>query len=755
MPFAGYKDFADCVAKNQDKDDPDAYCGKIKHQVEHQMRHPDFDKIYQQFLSVTDGEQRYWDWIHALDLDETRRYADSRREQFRWVQKHADFRLWKEDADAKYWKFEAGFPVESMNENVYSAKELELAARTLIGKTASLNHKYDLDDIPIVAAEYEGGVVEGVLRVPLDRACPICPHTNTVNDLIAAKGIVNVSLEAYCAYSDPHDTHCEGMVFTGLSLLTKDVLPGIPMTRLMPLEHIMREALQPSHQRGKNMKGKKTAKRKIEMKIVEQARTDVERAKAHFHLSDEDWTNLSAAERHAYIDKLPPRGTKEQGTGDVVVGPKPEPKIRPDAKGQCPDGMKATTIGGTGEEPECVPITDEDKAQQVHQSIEPDLAQDVKGTPATPSPTMLTSGPTYGHQGTPTLSTITPAEERRLLKKYEVSDEPYQQCMRDQKAAGFNDADAENICKALKPTESAKAGQPGDVPPKPKLTWPKVSPDVDADPTILQAGDPAPKPSGHTDPVQKAGTPKPHDTIAVSDVPAMPPGDTTMHPTEPGTMTPKSPKDCGPDHHWDAAKGDCMPNAPIVEQETHGDTPGSPQCEDGYHWDPEIEDCVPDEPAVEMVRRIKAETKAAKLEKNMELVEATWEAKYTQLVKAYNQSVKRGSQLKGSIETLTTQNNRLSRDLVDAQVERDKWRSRRDEVAGTRDDLQRQLDKVQVAYEEISKKYHASQEQHVKNIESNNQRDMDWLKLNRENQELKDALSKARNLAKKTLKIKL
>ena len=33
MPFAGYEDFADCVSKNQDKEDPDAYCGKIKHQV--------------------------------------------------------------------------------------------------------------------------------------------------------------------------------------------------------------------------------------------------------------------------------------------------------------------------------------------------------------------------------------------------------------------------------------------------------------------------------------------------------------------------------------------------------------------------------------------------------------------------------------------------------------------------------------------------------------------------------------------------
>lgn len=33
-PFAGYEDFDACVKANSDKDDPEAYCGKIKHQVE-------------------------------------------------------------------------------------------------------------------------------------------------------------------------------------------------------------------------------------------------------------------------------------------------------------------------------------------------------------------------------------------------------------------------------------------------------------------------------------------------------------------------------------------------------------------------------------------------------------------------------------------------------------------------------------------------------------------------------------------------
>lgn len=34
MPFGNYKDFADCVKQNQDKDNPEAFCGKIQSQVE-------------------------------------------------------------------------------------------------------------------------------------------------------------------------------------------------------------------------------------------------------------------------------------------------------------------------------------------------------------------------------------------------------------------------------------------------------------------------------------------------------------------------------------------------------------------------------------------------------------------------------------------------------------------------------------------------------------------------------------------------
>ena len=33
IPFADYKDFDDCVSKNQDKEDPEAYCAEIERQA--------------------------------------------------------------------------------------------------------------------------------------------------------------------------------------------------------------------------------------------------------------------------------------------------------------------------------------------------------------------------------------------------------------------------------------------------------------------------------------------------------------------------------------------------------------------------------------------------------------------------------------------------------------------------------------------------------------------------------------------------
>lgn len=241
MPFAGYTDFADCVAKNSGKSDPAAYCATIKRSVEGEaIRHIDFSKILAQFRSrygPEQGDSEYYRWIGKMGVDETKYYGFGMKESFKWLQKHVNFNIWKQDKTAKYWKVEAAFPVESMNRNVYEKRELELAGRTLKGKPVNLNHKGTISNVSIESSQYEDGPVETVLRVPLTAST----NGKLVNSMIESDEIVNVSIEAEGEFGGT-----SGLTFSGLALLTKNVLPGIPLTRIMPLEAIMNEAFNPT-----------------------------------------------------------------------------------------------------------------------------------------------------------------------------------------------------------------------------------------------------------------------------------------------------------------------------------------------------------------------------------------------------------------------------------------------------------------------------------------------------------------------------
>ena len=247
-----YADFDDCMAQNQDKDNPGAYCTAISQAVGGEGLHPDFSKIRDQFVAhlkdFKKGIIRYVEWISELGLDQGKPYgATAPKEAFAWVDKHVEFNLWKEDKDARYWKVEAAFPLESMNLNVYTKEELQVAARSLIGKPSNLNHEYEFpvgnrrDTVDIVAAEFEDDIVEAIQRVGRDVRCH---KGHLINDLIEQRKIIHVSLEAKCQYGTGAKGECSGMYFAGLADLTKETLPGIPLTRMMPLESIMREAFK-------------------------------------------------------------------------------------------------------------------------------------------------------------------------------------------------------------------------------------------------------------------------------------------------------------------------------------------------------------------------------------------------------------------------------------------------------------------------------------------------------------------------------
>lgn|GEM_PF-3209029 len=203
-------------------------------------RHPDFEKIYSTFMQYYSkdpklGEVRYQQWLKDSGLDETRGYYEQgveraqNRQSFAW----ADFLLQfvKEDKDAKYYKVEALFPVESMNKTSppFTRDEVLQAARTLTGKPSDLNHDHSqmLEGVEIVAAQFEDDCVECLVRVP---------KNSPLNGMIERKEIVSVSIEGDWSHGLPG----QGLVLTGLGWLTKKTsLPGIPLTRIVPVEQLV------------------------------------------------------------------------------------------------------------------------------------------------------------------------------------------------------------------------------------------------------------------------------------------------------------------------------------------------------------------------------------------------------------------------------------------------------------------------------------------------------------------------------------
>jgi len=205
-------------------------------------RHQDFEKIYQAFMwrycngqaECDIGKSNYYAWLNKLGLDDTKQYQhpQENREKFSWIKPHLEFI--KEDEQAKYFKVEALFPLSSMNRNVYTKDELIRACRTLIGKPVNLNHTDEvLPEVQIVDADYEDDTVECLDRIE---------KNSKALQMIERGDILQVSIEAAClrgTEETPEGNACKGQIFTGKALLTKDVLPGVPLTRIMPVEKLV------------------------------------------------------------------------------------------------------------------------------------------------------------------------------------------------------------------------------------------------------------------------------------------------------------------------------------------------------------------------------------------------------------------------------------------------------------------------------------------------------------------------------------
>jgi len=177
------------------------------------------------------GKQYYYGWLKNIGLDDTKPYQQP-QERFSWIEPY--FKYLKEDELAKYFKCEALFPLTSMNSNIYTEDELLRGTRTLIGKTPNWNHTREMaPEVQVYDAEYEGSCAECLLRVL--KGSKALQEIETGN-------VVHVSVEINCLRGSewtPEGSTCAGLVFTGLALLTKDVLPGVPLTRIMPVEKLV------------------------------------------------------------------------------------------------------------------------------------------------------------------------------------------------------------------------------------------------------------------------------------------------------------------------------------------------------------------------------------------------------------------------------------------------------------------------------------------------------------------------------------
>jgi len=213
-------------------------------------RHPDFEKIYRAFMKrycgspdneCEKGKRVYYAWLKKLGLDDTKPYRRP-QEAFTW----ADYlpRLVKQDREAKYYKALAVCAISSMNNVIYTEDELIKACRSLIGKPVNLNHETPpIEGVEIIDADYEDEGVEVLIRVP--RNVEVEVHSGfrrKLVELLDQGEVVHVSIEGYCKRGfrlEDEGAACQGLVFTGLALLTRDVLPGVPLTFIEPVEKIV------------------------------------------------------------------------------------------------------------------------------------------------------------------------------------------------------------------------------------------------------------------------------------------------------------------------------------------------------------------------------------------------------------------------------------------------------------------------------------------------------------------------------------
>lgn len=736
MPFAGYKDFADCVAQNSKKQDPDAYCATIKRDVE-EMRHIDFQRIYDEFQNYYKirgkGDSEYYAWLKALSLDEQNEYGHA-YESFRWAKDMLSFL--KEDADNKYYSILLGFPIKSMNGNVYKERDLIVAALSLTGKHPSLNHKdafwFSPDNernewgtLTVKGAKYEDGAIEAILQVPKDAICPICDGAK-MTELIDNRRIVNVSLEGLCQGGVCDDGSCEGFTFTDppFTLLTSDILPGIPLARIKPLESIMVEALQAKTRKEHRMK-KKTRRIKLRPKIREErdpAKMGQKTPPTRTDIAD------TSVHKPTASTGMGPSGKDFRGTLKGV-SQQTEVAYGTDPAHAKPEGIWQVNII----EPEDVYPKEGSVGTPLHvkPSDQPELISPADPMPEVDShvgPDTASKPPTHLDmpEGDTSMHPTAPAE---------VEPEPPHDCAVDHHWSA-EDGKCVPDAAALADTGGVKVPleQEAPSPPCPE-GWHEVDNKCVKNATEQDAVMPD---IAHGCPTGSHWSAEANKCV----------------PDEASEQEHKCPEG----QHWDPASAKCTDGVVNVEQEH--------ECPEGEHWDVEAGKCMADvDVTAERVRRIQAEYKVQGLAKNLEYVEAVWIDKYTKIDDAYQKLRLTHTKMEGVVKELRRSRrtaeskvdalrDKQAQDMQEVKLELEDYKSRYASTARESSKTSSLVEDLQAENTELKNKYSGALRTNLNLSRKLTTANEEYLELAKEREQLKNAITRSRNEAKKILKIK-
>jgi len=202
---------------------------------------------------------------------------------------------------------------------------------------------------------------------------------------------------------------------------------------------------------------------------------------------------------------------------------------------------------------------------------------------------------------------------------------------------------------------------------------------------------------------------------------------------------------CDPGYYHNS-QGICIPDEP-VEQDL-------PPCPEGQHRDAAGK-CVPDvDVSGSQVRAIKAEYAADGLRSNIKMIEATWVNKYTALNDGYMKLMGRAGKLEELIRQQRTEINNAGTRTEDLRVELRGVKQQFADATTSNTKFSRLIETLRVEKDDAETKYRNGLTTNLELSRKLTRANEDYLEIHKRLEQAQVAFKRARNEAKKIVKIK-